>query len=135
MAEARALSRPRPMWRDIKDFSAAHIINGAGGLLFLLLAFFVVWPIVSVLVKSIVGPTGLTLEYYKDFITHNYYYRSFFNTLILGILTTSVCVSFGFCVAYMTTRGPLFLRKPIRLITLLPLIAPSYIFALSLITL
>jgi iron(III) transport system permease protein len=135
MAEARVLSRPRPMWRDIKDFSAAHIINGAGGLMFLLLAFFVLWPIISVLVKSIFGPTGFTLEYYKDFITHNYYYRSFFNTLILGILTTSVCVSFGFCVAYMTTRGPLFLRKPMRLITLLPLIAPSYIFALSLITL
>ncbi len=97
--------------------------NGTGGLMFLLLAIFVLWPIISVLVKSISGPNGFTLKYYKDFITHNYYYRSFFNTLILGILTTSVCVIVGFCIAYMTTRGPLCLRKPIKSITFLPLIA------------
>jgi iron(III) transport system permease protein len=35
----------------------------------------------------------------------------------------------------MTTRGPERLRNPLRLITLIPLIAPSYIFALSLLTL
>jgi len=135
MAEVRALSRPRPVWQNIKDFFAAYTINGTGGLTFLLLAIFVLWPIISVLIKSISGPKGFTLQYYNEFITHNYYYRSFFNTLILGILTTSVCISIGFCIAYMTTRGPLCLRKPLRLITLLPLIAPSYIFALSLITL
>jgi len=135
MAEVRALSRPRPVWQNIKDFFAAYTINGTGGLMFLLLTIFVLWPIISVLIKSISGPKGLTLQYYNEFITHSYYYRSFFNTLILGILTTSVCISIGFCIAYMTTRGPLCLRKPLRLITLLPLIAPSYIFALSLITL
>ena len=135
MAEARTLSYSRPVWQNIKNFFAAYIINGTGGLLFLLLAIFVLWPIISLLLKSISDSKGFTLKYYKEFITHHYYYRSFFNTLILGILTTSVCLSVGFCIAYMTTRGPKRLRKPIRLITLIPLIAPSYIFALSLITL
>lgn len=135
MAEARALNPSKPIWRDIKGFFAAHMINGTSGLMFLLLALFVLWPIISLLVKSLYGPKGFTLQYYKDFVTHNYYYRSFFNTLILGTITTLVCVSVGFCIAYMTTRGPICLRKPMRLITLLPLIAPSYIFALSLIIL
>jgi len=133
--EAGTLNPPRPIWREMKDFIAAHMISGAGGLMFLLLAFFVLWPIITLLVKSLYGPKGFTLRYYIDFVTHNYYYRSFFNTLILGTITTSVCVSVGFCIAYMTTRGPLCLRKPMRWLTLLPLIAPSYIFALSLIIL
>jgi iron(III) transport system permease protein len=122
-------------WKRIKNYFAAHIINGTGVLLFLLLAIFVIWPIISVLIKSIYDSTGLTLKYYKEFITYYYYYRSFFNTLILGILTTCVCLTVGFCIAYMTTRGPERLRKPIKLIALIPLIAPSYIFALSLLTL
>jgi len=50
-------------------------------------------------------------------------------------MTTSVCIGVGFCIAYMTTRGPVHLRRPLRLLALLPLIAPPFIFALSLIIL
>ncbi|MBA7672147.1 hypothetical protein ES703_80321 [subsurface metagenome] len=100
----------------------------------MLLAIFLGWPIITVLVKSVFGPEGFTLEFYRKFFTA-YFYRSFLNTLLLGVLTTSVCIIAGFCIAYITTRGPLFLRTPLKWITLLPLIAPPYIFALSLIIL
>ena len=134
MAEARALSRRGLVRQKVKDFLSAHTVSIAGGLLFLLLAIFIVWPIITVLVKSVFGPEGFTLEFYRKFFTA-YYYQSFLNTLLLGVLTTSVCITAGFCIAYMTTRGPLFLRIPLKWITLLPLIAPPYIFALSLIIL
>lgn len=135
MAEARALARPRLVWQNIKDFFAAHTLSNTGGLIFLLLTIFLLWPIIAVLIKSVGWPEGFTLQYYKDFVSHNYYYRSFFNTLILGVLTTATCISVGFCIAYMTTRGPVRLRTPLKLITFLPLVAPPYIFALSLIML
>ncbi len=135
MAEARALTRPRAVWQDVKDFLAAHTVTSMGGLLFLLLALFLLYPLTAVLINSISGPEGFTLEYYRKFLTNRYYYQSFFNTMLLGVLTTSVCVSVGFCIAYMTTRGPMRLRTPLKVITLLPLIAPPYIFALSLIIL
>jgi len=135
MAEARALSRPRSVWQDTKDFLAAHTISSIGGLLFLLLVVFLLWPIFTILIKSIFGPEGLTLQYYKEFVAHRYYYQSFCNTLLLGAITTSVCICVGFCIAYMTTRGPTYLRRPLRLLALLPLIAPPFIFALSLIIL
>ncbi|MFH1930950.1 MAG: iron ABC transporter permease [Pseudomonadota bacterium] len=134
MAEARALSRPGLVRQKVKDFLSAHTIDMTGGLLFLLLAIFIVWPVTTVLVKSVFGPEGFTLEFYRKFFTA-YYYQSFLNTLLLGVLTTSVCITAGFCIAYMTTRGPLFLRIPLKWITLLPLIAPPYIFALSLVIL
>ena len=41
----------------------------------------------------------------------------------------------GFCFAYLTTRGPFWIRKPLKITALLPLAAPPYIFAISLITL
>jgi len=135
MAEARALSRPRFIWESIRDFLAAHTVSSTGGLLFLLLALFLLYPLIVVLVNSVSGPEGFTLEYYRKFLTNSYYYQSFFNTLLLGVLTTLVCLSVGFSIAYMTTRGPIYLRRPLKLITLLPLIAPPFIFALSLIIL
>jgi iron(III) transport system permease protein len=135
MAEARVFTCPRSIWRNGKDFFGAHIISLTGGLLFLILAIFLLWPILALLLKSVSGPEGFTLEYYKLFLTKSYYYRSFFNTLFLGILTTAVCISVGFCIAYMTTRGPIHLRKILSFIALLPLVAPPYIFALSLIIL
>ncbi len=134
MAEARALNQPGLLWQNRKGFLSAHTVDITGGLLFLLLAIFIVWPVITVLVKGVFGPEGFTLEFFREFFTA-YYYQSFLNTLLLGVLTTSVCITAGFCIAYMTTRGPRFLRIPLKGITLLPLIAPPYIFALSLIML
>jgi iron(III) transport system permease protein len=133
--EVRIIKQSKYIWQNIKGYLAAHTINIAGALLFLLLAIFILWPLFSVLVKSISGPEGLTLEYYKEFITKTYYYSSLYNSLLLGIMTTAVCITVGFCIAYMTTRGPVLLRTPIKVITFLPLVAPPYLFALSLLIL
>ena len=119
----------------IKDFLNANMINILAAFLFLLLAFFLLYPIIAVLIKSFRGPSGFTLEYYRAFFSKSYYYQSVYNTLILGVINTVVCLIFGFCLAYMTTRGPRILRKPLRIISLVPLIAPPYLFALSLIIL
>ncbi|MCE5333290.1 MAG: iron ABC transporter permease [Desulfobacteraceae bacterium] len=119
----------------VKDFLNANLVNILAALLFFLLALFLLYPIIAVLVKSIRGPSGFTLEYYRTFFAKNYYYRSLFNTLLLGAINTVVCLVIGFCLAYMTTRGPYPLRKPLKVISLVPLIAPPYLFALSLIIL
>lgn len=135
MAEARILTRAGFVWQNIKGFLAAHTMSSTGALFFLFLAIFLLWPISTVLAQSVIGTEGFTLEYYKEFLTKEWYYQSLVNTLLLGILTTSVCLSVGFCTAYLTTRGPTHLRKPLKVIALLPLLAPPYIFALSLIIL
>ena len=119
----------------VKDFLNANMVNILAAFLFLLLAFFLLYPIVAVLIKSLRGPSGFTLQYYQNFFSKNYYYQSLINTLLLGAINTVVCLVIGFCLAYMTTRGPWILRKPLKIISLVPLIAPPYLFALSLIIL
>jgi len=136
MAMAEILSIPqRNLWEKIKTFINAELIHILAAVLFLLLAVFLLYPILAVLIKSIKGPEGLTLSYYAKFFAKGYYFQSLLNTLMLGFINTVVCLIVGFCMAYLTTRGPLSLRKPLKFITMMPLIAPPYLFAISLIIL
>jgi iron(III) transport system permease protein len=125
----------RGLWYRLRAFFNANLINLFAGGLFALLAIFLLYPIISVLVYSLWGDDGFTLDYYAEFFSYNFYYWSLLNTLILGIATMILLVAIGFCFAYLTTRGPRWLRKPLKIIALLPLAAPPYIFAISLITL
>ncbi len=135
MAEAVIGRVPRGYRYKIIAFLNAKLINIFAALLFVLLAIFLLYPIITVLVKSFWGEDGITLDYYKEFFEYNFYYWSLINTLILGTSTMVVLLIAGFCFAYLTTRGPLWLRKPLKIVALLPLAAPPYVFAISLITL
>lgn len=123
------------VWERAKAFANVNLIRIFAATLFLLLAVFLLYPILAVLLKSIRGPQGYTLAHYAKFFVKGHYFRSLENTLWLGIINTIVCLVVGFCLAYLTTRGPWALRKPLRLVSMIPLIAPPYLFAISLIIL
>jgi len=136
MAEAEIITlQPRNLSGKVKTFINAELVHILAAVLFLLLAIFLLYPILAVLIKSIKSPEGWTLAYYLKFFVKGYYFRSLINTLLLGVINTIVCLIVGFCMAYLSTRGPMALRKPLKLLTLLPLIAPPYLFAISLIIL
>ena len=119
----------------LRVFFSKRLINIFAGGLFTLLAIFLLYPITAVLIKSFWGEDGFTLEYYVEFFSYNFYYWSLLNTLTLGTSVMVILLVIGFCFAYLTTRGPLWIRKTLKIIALLPLAAPPYIFAISLITL
>ena len=136
MAKVEAFYLPETSLREkIKTFINAELVNILALLLFLLLAIFLLYPILAVLIKSIKGPQGFTLSYYSKFFAKGYYFLSLLNTLSLGFINTAVCLVVGFCLAYLTTRGPIALRKPLKILAMMPLIAPPYLFAISLIIL
>jgi iron(III) transport system permease protein len=125
----------RGLWYRTRAFLNAKLVNIFAGGLFALLAIFLIYPIATILIKSFWGDEGFTFDFYVEFFSYNFYYWSLINTLILGTSVMVILVIVGFCFAYMTTRGPLWLRKPLKIVALLPLAAPPYIFAISLITL
>src|SRR4030043_1233672 len=136
MAKVESYSVPQSNLSErLKTFVNAELINILAAILFLLLAIFLLYPIIAVLIKSIKAPQGWTISYYLKFFTKGYYFRSLTNTLLLGFINTIVCLVVGFCLGSLTTRGPLSLRKPLKILSMMPLIAPPYLFAISLIIL
>lgn len=135
MAEAVIDNTQYSMLYKVRIFVNSHLINIFAGGLFALLAIFLAYPLVMVFIKSFWGDDGLTLTFYQEFFAYNFYYWSFLNTMILGLSCMAILVVVGFCFAYMTTRGPNWLRKPLKICALMPLCAPPYIFSISLITL
>ncbi|MFQ5961871.1 MAG: ABC transporter permease [Candidatus Methylomirabilales bacterium] len=136
--EAIAVTRARVSYLErVKTYLRAHPAFVPAVILFVVLAIFIAFPIGSVLIKSLFDREGggLTLQYFIEFFSHRYHYRSVVNSLILAAATTGILMVLGFIFAYVVTRGPSILRAPLRIVALLPLIAPPYIFGISLIIL
>lgn len=138
MSTAVAVSpRCRTGWAEVARRAAREpgtllVAVGLG----LLLLLFVLWPIGAVLVQSFRTRTGeFTLRNYGDFFAHRFYYRALLNSLILAAATTVVVVTLGLAFALLTTRTRSPLRRPLRWVALLPLVAPPFLFSLSLIIL
>lgn len=104
---------------------------------FALLLLFVVWPVGSLVIKSFQakGTGQFTLQHYVEFFSKSYYRRALTNSLVLALSTTSITIVLGFMVAFTACRGPRWMRRPLRVVILMPLVAPPVIFGISLIIL
>ncbi|GAK05477.1 hypothetical protein JCM19037_3977 [Geomicrobium sp. JCM 19037] len=113
-------------------FKVAAFIIAACLLLFILI------PVLAVFLRSfgIGSGQGLTLEFYTRFFTTSNHIEALTNSVSAGLISTSVILMISIPFALYVTRTP---RSPIsrvyRGIGLLPLVAPPFIFALSLIIL
>jgi ABC-type Fe3+ transport system permease subunit len=74
-----------------------------------------------------------SLASYRDFFSNSYYYRALRNSIVLALVSTALVTFFAFCFAYLGLKGPDFLKGALRVMGLVPLIAPPFIFALALI--
>jgi len=118
----------------IKDFLNANLINILAAFLFLLLALFLLYPIIAVLLKSLQGPSDSRWDITRPFsartitsvlVQHASAWRDQYRGLRRGRILSGL----------YDDAGPWLLRKPFKVIALIPLIAPPYLFALSLIIL
>ena len=74
-------------------------------------------------------------ETYSDFLSNSRYWHSLRNSIILAVVSSTLIIIIGFCFAYVGLRGPTYARGPFRMLGLLPLVAPPFLFSLSLILL
>lgn len=125
-------SRPRPGLRERADAAlmpALAVVMGGG------LALFVAYPLARVFGKSLEGDAGPTLGHYAEVFSRAYYLLSLRNSLMLATVTMVLSLVLGFVVAYTVIRGPRRLRPVLRVVSLLPLVAPSYVLGVALIIL
>ncbi|MCX5839498.1 MAG: ABC transporter permease subunit [Deltaproteobacteria bacterium] len=74
-----------------------------------------------------------SLATYMDFFSGGRYYRALKNSIVVAIVTTLLVIPLAFCFAFLGLNGPALLKIPLRLLGLIPLVAPPFIFSLALI--
>lgn len=98
---------------------------------------FIFLPIAAVLARSLGWGTseGLTLRHFGEFFSQSYYLRALRNSLITSSAATGIIMVLGLACALLVTRVRAAWTTVVRLIGLLPLLAPPFIFSLALIIL
>jgi putative spermidine/putrescine transport system permease protein len=82
-----------------------NLLLALPGLLLLGLAFFL--PIAQMLLLSISGENGPTLDHFVRFLTDPFYLGILWRTVRLSLLITAICAAIGFPLAYIMTKvGP-----------------------------
>jgi iron(III) transport system permease protein len=128
--------RPQPFLRDWKRLWSEPLFAIVTIIMIVSILLFIVTPVFAVLLKSIgMGTGNLTLSYYQNFFHQSYYLNSLMNSMKAAFISTIVVVLLSVIVSLYVTRSHSFLSKSYRGIALLPLVAPPFIFSLSLIIL
>lgn len=114
---------------DEPGFAITSIILAAA------IALFIILPLAVVLIRSFgIGGEGLTFDYYRQFFS-GYYLTAYWNSTVAALLSTSIVIVLSLTVSMQVSRyrGPL--ATSYRGLALLPLVAPPFVFSLSLIIL
>ena len=100
-----------------------------------LLAVFVVFPLVKVLVLAFEGPAGFSLAPLLDVLSRKSHYAAFWNSLLLGALVGLCGTVIGFFFAFTAVRANLSRRwtNLLDLAIILPLISPPFTTAIAMI--
>lgn len=102
-------------------------------LAFLFLILFVIWPLYSMLIKSVENKDGefIGLQNYAEYFSTPALTYSIQNSLSVALIATLVVSLVAFIYAYALTRTCLPAKGFFRLIALVPLLAPSLLPAIS----
>ncbi|ENH98073.1 binding-protein-dependent transport system inner membrane protein [Gracilibacillus halophilus YIM-C55.5] len=126
---ARLVSDLRQFWSEPWFAILTMVLAGA-------ILLFIVVPVFAVLLKSFgMNENGFTLDYYQEFFSRTYYFDAIINSLSASILSTIIVVFLSVSISLYVTRSSSFVSKFYRGAALLPLVAPPFIFSLSLIIL
>ena len=117
--------RFRKDWDDLKGFNdIKRAIQRNRGLL---------EPTVANAKMSLSKESTASLATYIEFFSSGRYYRALKNSIVVAVVTTLLVIPLAFCFAFLGLKGPALLKFPLRMLGLIPLVAPPFIFSLALI--
>jgi iron(III) transport system permease protein len=126
-------------------FGGDRFTAGAVGLLAASIGLFTVWPVLTVLGQALSAPVDMSLSqaFGERFaspkvwglacLTSSASCGVAWNTLMLGVATATTCTALGLAFALVVTRTGFRFKKPLRLLTVLPIITPPFVIGLGLI--
>ena len=99
--------------------------------IFALLALFIVYPLVRVLLTSLFYRGEFNPKYFLQFFERRYLIRPFLNSLTVGALVSLIGTAVGFVFAYAVTRTDIPGKGAFRVIATFPIISPPFLIALA----
>ncbi len=108
-----------------------------GVVVFILLSLtvFIIYPLIKVIITSIMPGGTFSLKEYKEIVSSWYLRRAFLNSMMMGALTAVFGAAVGFIFAFTLARTNVPLKKFFHIIAIIPIISPPFIGALSIIML
>ena len=100
-AEASAAVLPTPLWRRLAGLRLQHVIMGAA---IAALVILVVLPLLWLLIGSVRGEDGLSLEHFAEVLSGRLYVTALKNSLTLGAWTALFSTIIGVTLAWAVAR-------------------------------
>jgi iron(III) transport system permease protein len=112
-----------------------HIAHAALALIALALIAFLAAPLLAILLQALQGPQGEFVWFanFIDYAKTPALLSSLWNSLWVSLAVTFIVLPLAFAFAYALTRSCMPLKSLFRGVTLIPLLAPSLLSAISLI--
>ncbi len=122
--------------RDLQLLKRDPFIALLTGFTALSLIIFVIYPLLSVLVKSFqTMDGGFSLANYNRFIRFRYLRNALWNSLFVGIITGFTGVVTGYLAAFTIVRTNIPCKRFLHVLFILPIISPPFTSALSILML
>ncbi len=122
----------KPVKTVLPDEAISYIIVGIFGIFFLM---FLLYPLFQILKTSFIAEGKLTLKNYFEYFGKAYVRKSLWHSLYVSSVTTVITTVSAFLVAYALTRTTIKGKRFYKAVSSLPLMAPSVVQALALISL
>ncbi len=100
-------------------------------IIFVLLALFIVFPLVKVIQFSLWPGGKFNPKYFINFFQRAYYWRPLINSMIVGALVSLFGTIVAFIFAYGITRTDIPGKGIFRLIATMPIVSPPFLIALA----
>ena len=131
------MARSQSAALDRKKLMADPIMVGTIVVLIAFLTLFILYPLAILLVDSVYGDNGLTLDIFKKVMAMSTFRKAITNTLkvgfLVGILSAAVGLLFAYVEVYVKVGrgvGGLF-----KVVSMLPVVSPPFVLSLSMIML
>ena len=113
-------------WREPSVLIAVILIS-------VLLLLFVVFPLFQVFKTCFItkDDSTLTLKYVWELFAKSYNRQPLYNSIVLGICVALLGTTVGFACAYAVTKTDMRFKRLLQASTLLPIISPPFVIALS----
>lgn len=131
------MARSQSAALDRKKLMADPVMVGTIAVLIAFLTLFILYPLAILLVDSVYGGNGFTLDNFRKIMALPTFRRAIGNTLkvgfLVGILSTAVGLLFAYVEVYVRVgrlTGGLF-----KVVSMLPVVSPPFVLSLSMIML